>query len=86
MQTVLIALTLGLLVALPRIAFVAAVASLATLSASIVLVATLALGRFEPPLPAGVATVGFIVLVAVYAITAVVVAVNRGQLPWVVDR
>lgn len=86
LQTVLIALTLGLLVALPKIAFVAAVASLATLSASIVLVATLALGRFEPPLPSAVATVGFIVLVAVYAVTATVVAVNRSQLPWVVDR
>jgi curved DNA-binding protein CbpA len=86
LQTVLIALTLGLLVALPKVAFVAAVASLATLSASIVLVATLAMGRLEPPLPPGVATVGFIVLVAVYAVTAVLVAVNRSQLPWVVHR
>jgi curved DNA-binding protein CbpA len=86
LQTVLIALTLGLLVALPRIAFIAAVASLATLAASIILVATLAMGRLEPPLPAGVAAVGFIVLVAVYAATALFVAVNRSQLPWVMHR
>jgi len=86
LQTVLIALTLGLLVALPRIAFIAAVASLATLSASIIIVATLAMGRLEPPLPAGVAVAGFVVLVAVYAVTAVFVAVNRSQLPWIVER
>jgi len=83
LQTVVIALALGLLVALPRISFIAAFASLATLGASIVLVAVFAFARIEPPLPPNMALAGFAVLVVVYVATAVVVALNRSQLPWV---
>jgi curved DNA-binding protein CbpA len=86
LQTVLIALTLGLLVAMPRVAFVGAMASLTTLAASIVLVAVLAMGRLEAPLPPWAAIAGFAVLAATYGITAVAVALNRSQLPWVVPR
>jgi hypothetical protein len=83
---VFIAMALGLLVALPRVAYVAAFASLSTLGASIVLVAVLALGRIQPPLPEGIAIGGLAVLITVYILTAVVVALNRSQLPWVVPR
>jgi curved DNA-binding protein CbpA len=86
LQTVFIAMALGLLVALPRVAYVAAFASLSTLGASIVLVALLALGRIQPPLPEGIAIGGLAVLITVYILTAVVVALNRSQLPWVVPR
>jgi len=86
LQTVFIALALGLLVALPRISFIAAFASLATLGASIVLVAVFALARIQPPLPADMAVAGFAVLVVVYAVTAGSVALNRSQLPWVSPR
>jgi hypothetical protein len=55
---------------LARISFIAAFASLATLGASIVLVAVFALARIQPPLPAGMAVAGFAVLVVVYAVTA----------------
>jgi curved DNA-binding protein CbpA len=83
LQTVVIALVLGLLVALPRISFIAAFASLATLGASIILVAVFAFARIQPPLPATMALAGFAVLVVVYVVTAVLVALNRSQLPWV---
>jgi len=86
LQTVFIAIALGLLVALPRVAYVAAFASLSALAASIVLVALMALGRIQPPLPEGIAIGGFAVLVTVYIVTAVVVALNRSQLPWVLPR
>jgi hypothetical protein len=71
---------------LPRISFIAAFASLATLGASIVLVAVFALARIQPPLPADMAVAGFAVLVVVYAVTAGSVALNRSQLPWVSPR
>jgi curved DNA-binding protein CbpA len=85
-QTVVIALVLGLLVALPRVAFVGAVASLATLAAGALLVGVLALARQQPPLPPSLAGAGALILAATYLLAVSLVALNRRFLPWVVHR
>lgn len=85
-QSVAMAIVLGLLVGLPRLAFVGAVATLALTAASVVAVAFLALDRLQPPFSPAVALVGGGFLVAVYVLTLGVVVVNRSKLPWVVHR
>lgn len=85
-QSVTIAVLLGLLVALPRFAFVGAVATLATTAASVVVVAFLAIDRLEPPFSSTIVTVGGSILVGVYLLTVAVVGLNRAALPWVARR
>jgi curved DNA-binding protein CbpA len=85
-QSVTIAVLLGLLVAMPRIAFVGAVATLATTAASVVIVAFLAIDRLEPPFPSAIVVVGGSILVGVYLLTIAVVGLNRSALPWVARR
>jgi hypothetical protein len=82
-QTVLIALSLGLLVALPRIAYTAAIATAAVALAAILAVLTSWLFGFGPPLPAPLLLVIGIVLLVVYLATASwVLADGPRRRPW----
>lgn len=85
-QSVVIALILGALVALPRLAFIGAVATLAMTAASVVVVALLAIQRLEPPFAPAVVLLGGTFLIGVYALTIAVTGLNRAALPWVAQR
>ena len=82
-QTVAIAILLGLLVALPRVAFVGAAATLATTATGVVVVAGLALYRLRLPLPPTIALIAGVLIVGTYLGALAFVALNRRMLPWI---
>jgi hypothetical protein len=82
-QTIAIALILGGLVAVPRLAFVLAVGTLVVAAAGAVVAAALALAGIDPPLPRSVVVGVAATLSAIYLAALVVVALNRRLLPWV---
>lgn len=82
-QAILIALALALLVALPRVAYVAALATLGLLGAALVIVAGAWFFGLRAPLPAPVLAVSSAVLLVIYLATASwIVAGGPRRRPW----
>jgi len=85
-QSVASALALGLLVALPRVAFLGAAGGVGAAAAGIGTVVLLeALGRRPPPTPALLGAAGLL-LAAVYLGVIAFLLLNQRLLPWYVPR
>ncbi len=82
-QAVAIALVLGLLVALPRIAYVGALASIGALLVGLLVVGLLAFSGVRPPLSMEETALVAAALTAAYLATATIVLVrDRSSRPW----